>query len=156
MIKGCVTCMPELSYPPYSLSTHFAPDHNTSSAAHLLPVSSSSSFGLQIVNISSTISRHQSHTPWSSPFRRLRLFRTSLDRNTLYSNHPDTQFGPYSPAVAPRVKKGRVKGPAFCAISMIPHRWRSGRIWCQKKGGRVDGSFATLSRRCEVSSLRRL
>ena len=77
--------------------------------------------------------------------------RTSLERNTLYNNHPVTQFGPYSPLVAPRSNSGRVTGPAFLQISMTPQRWRSGRMWCQKNGGRTDGSFLRFSSRSELS-----
>ena len=91
-----------------------------------------------------------------SPFLRLRLFLTSRERNTLYSNHPDTQLGPYSPLVAPRSKSARVRGAAFRQISRIAHRWRSGRMWCQKNGGRAFGSARTLSRRFEVSWFKRL
>jgi hypothetical protein len=85
--------------------------------------------------------------PFFSPFRRFRLLRTSRERNTLYNNHPATQLGPYSPLVPPRSNNGRVRGPELRQISMIAQRWWSGRIWCQKNGGRVLGSARTLSRR---------
>lgn len=91
-----------------------------------------------------------------SPFLRLRLFLTSRERNTLYSSHPDTQLGPYSPLVAPRSNSARVSGAAFRQISRIAHRWRSGRMWCQKNGGRAFGSARTLSSRFEVSWFKRL
>lgn len=97
-----------------------------------------------------------STTALPSPFLRFRLFRTSLDRKTLYNNHPATQFGPYSPLVPPRSKRGRVSGPALRQISITAQRCRSGRMWCQKKGGRVLGSARMLSSRLLVSWFRRL
>jgi hypothetical protein len=80
--------------------------------------------------------------PLSSPFRRLRLFRKSLDRNTLYSSHSVTQFGACSPLVAPKSNSLRVMVPvcALCHVSMIACRRRSGLMWCQKNGGRVAAS----------------
>lgn len=89
--------------------------------------------------------------PPSSPFRRLRLFRTSRERNTLYNSHPVTQLGPYSPSVIPRSNHARVTGLEFRQISRIPHRCLSGRMWCQKNGGRIEGSFLRFSSRFELS-----
>ncbi len=68
----------------------------------------------------------------SSPLLRFRLFRTSRLRKTLYSNHPATQLGAYSPPVSPDAKSGLVRGLALRAISRIAHCCRSGLMWCQK------------------------